>query len=417
MTRYWHPFADMAAVSRDGELVLRSGSASTVTDVGGTEYLDATAGLWFCAVGHGRTGIAEAASAQMARLASYSTFGDVAPDVTLELAEQLVARSPHPDGSAVLTSGGSDAIDSAVKLVLRYWELLDEPSRTTMVRRSNAYHGMHLGGTALSGIEPNRIHLSDGGIRSVQVAWDDAEEIDRTIRALGAEQVAAVFCEPVIGAGGVFAPPDGYLLRVQEICREHGVLFVADEVITGFGRLGEWFAATRFGLSPDLITFAKGVTSGYLPLGGIIASPRVMEPFWSRPGRTSWRHGYTYSGHAASAAAALANLDVLEAERLFDAADRLEGMLTTRLAPLAEHTLVGEVRAGVGALAAVQLDAGALDERPGIGNEVVLAARRHGVLTRLLASGGLQVSPPLVMTDDEVAQLADRLAAALDDVA
>ncbi len=416
MTRYWHPFADMATVSRDGELVLRSGSASSVTDVDGIEYLDATAGLWFCAVGHGRTEIAVAAAAQMSRLAAYSTFGDVAPDVTLELAARLVAMSPHPDGSAVLTSGGSDAIDSAVKLVLRHWELLEEPSRTTMVRRSSAYHGMHLGGTALAGIEPNRIHLADSGIRSVQVAWDDADELDRTIRTLGAEQVAAFFCEPVIGAGGVFAPPDGYLQRVQEICRKHGVLLVADEVITGFGRLGEWFASSRFELSPDLITFAKGVTSGYLPLGGIIASPRVMEPFWSTPGHTVWRHGYTYSGHAAAAAAAMANLDLLESEHLLDAGDRLEGALAARLAPLTDHPLVDEVRAGVGALAAIQLDADVLGARPGIGNRVVLSARQHGVLTRLLASGGLQISPPLVMTDHEVDQLAERLTAALDDV-
>lgn len=410
---YWHPFADMAAVSRDGELVLSHGHGSTVVDLEGQQLLDATAGLWFCAVGHGRTEIADAAAAQMSRLAAYSTFGDVAVDVTLDLAERLCALSPHPDGAAVLTSGGSDSVDSAIKLVLRYWEALGEPSRSTIVRRTNAYHGMHLGGTLLAGIEANRVRLADGGVRSVQVSWDDADELDELIRRLGPGNVAAFFCEPVIGAGGVFAAPEGYLPRVEQICREHGVLFVLDEVITGFGRLGRWFAAERFELSPDLITFAKGVTSGYLPLGGVIASPRVLEPFWSTPGAAVWRHGYTYSGHAAACAAAMANLDLFGVDSLLQRADELESVIARAVEGLVELPAVSEVRCGVGALAAVQLDPDRLAEQPSFGGEVVLAARRHGVLTRLLACGALQLSPPLCSTDDEIASMALGLRAAL----
>ena len=416
-TRYWHPFADMAAVSRDGELVLVEGHGSTVVDDTGREYLDATAGLWFCNVGHGRTSIADATGEQMARLASYSTFGDVAPRVTLDLAERICSLSPHPDGSVALTSGGSDSIDTAIKLVLRYWELVGEPGRTTIISRRHAYHGMHLGGTSVSGIEANRVPLADGGIRTARVPWDDADALDSTIRELGAANVGAFLCEPVIGAGGVFAPPPGYLHEVATVCAEHDVLVVLDEVITGFGRLGSWFAAERFGLAPDLIVFAKGVTSGYLPLGGIVASPKVMEPFWSEPGRAMWRHGYTYSGHAACAAAAMANLDVLVEEDLFAGADRLEHTLTAELAPLAGLSLVHEVRAGVGALAAVQLDPARLAADPSLGPAVVAAARRRGVLTRLLATGGLQVSPPLCCTDDEVARIAAGLGEAIAEVA
>ncbi|CAN5878943.1 aspartate aminotransferase family protein [soil metagenome] len=413
MTAYWHPFADMAAVARHGELVLASGSGSTVVDTDGREYLDATGALWFCNVGHGRAEIARAVQEQMGALASYSTFGDVAPAVTLELAGRLVARSPHPDGSVFLTSGGSDAVDSAIKLALRYWEEVGQSERTTVIRRSGAYHGMHLGGTAIAGIAANRTRATDGGIRSVEVAWDDAEDLHATIARLGAANVAAFFCEPVLGAGGVWAPPDGYLQRVEEICGEHGVLFVLDEVITGFGRLGHTFAAERFGLSPDLILFAKGVTSGYLPLGGMVAGPRVMEPFWSEPGRATWRHGYTYSGHAAVAAAALANLDVLDADGLFAAGDRLEGEIAGTFGALADLDQVEEVRAGTGALAAVALHPDLVASHPALPADVVSAARDRGLLTRVITGGALQVSPPLCTSTEQVDAMAARLADAI----
>jgi adenosylmethionine-8-amino-7-oxononanoate aminotransferase len=415
MTTFWHPFADMAAIQAAGALTLVRGEGSHVWDTEGTRYLDATAGLWFVNVGHGRAAIAEAAAAQMATLAAYSTFGDV----TNEPAEALTARvsslAPTADTKVFLTSGGSDSIDSATKIVRRYWTLLGERERTVLIRRERAYHGMHTAGTSLAGIPANAEGY--GGLLPdvAEAPWNDADALRTTIEHVGAHRVAAFFCEPVIGAGGVYAPPPGYLEKARAVCRDAGVLFVADEVITGFGRCGSWFASGRFGLDPDLITCAKGITSGYLPLGAVIAAPTVWEPFW-RAGAGLFRHGYTYSGHAAVCAAALANLDILEGEGLVERAASLERTLASGLAPLADHPLVSEVRAGTGVLAAVQIDPDRLAADPSLAGQLVPACRRHGIMGRVLAGGALQISPPLVLTDDEVEELADGLRAALDDV-
>jgi adenosylmethionine-8-amino-7-oxononanoate aminotransferase len=219
----------------------------------------------------------------------------------------------------------------------------------------------------------------------------------------------------VIGAGGVFHAPPGYLDKVRQICRQTGVLFVADEVVTGFGRMGSWFASERYGLDPDIVICAKGITSGYLPLGAVLVADRVAEPFFD--GTVGlWRHGYTYSGHAAVAAAALANLDIIEREDLVGRARALEVPLADALRPLEAHGLVSEVRVADGVLAAVQIDPAAIREDAGLPARVVAAARRHGVMTRSLATGAIHVSPALVITRDELEELAGGLRAALDEV-
>ena len=315
----------------------------------------------------------------------------------------------------MITSGGSDSIDTATKIVRRYWSLVGEPDRTILIRRERAYHGMHAAGTSLSGIPANLAGYGALLQDVIEVPWDDAEALRSTIDRVGADRTAAFFCEPVIGAGGVFPPPDGYLEAARAVCRETGVLFIADEVITGFGRCGAWFASGRFGLEPDLITCAKGITSGYLPLGAVIAAPAVWEPFW-REGAGMFRHGYTYSGHAAVSAAALANLDIIDDEGLLERAKTLEVELASALAPLEHHAMVGEVRSGTGVLAAVQLDPAILEGDPGAAARVVLAARKRGIMSRALAPGALQISPPLVLGSDELSKLAEGLTAALDDV-
>jgi putrescine aminotransferase len=228
--------------------------------------------------------------------------------------------------------------------------------------------------------------------------------------------VAAFFCEPVMGAGGVLHPPEGYLAEVQRICRERDVLFVADEVICGFGRLGEWFGSQRLGISPDLMTCAKGLTSGYAPLGAVVISARVAEPFW-RPGTEHvFRHGYTYSGHPTACAVAMANLDVMEREQLIPRVRELEPVLERVLKPLADHALVSDVRAGLGLLGAVEIDEGSRTDDPTLVARIVRAAREHGVLTRALRGAALQVSPPFVITEPELDRVAQAFAAALDDV-
>jgi putrescine---pyruvate transaminase len=409
VTRFWHPFADMGLVEGPGELVLERGEGVWVRDEQGRRYLDAAAGLWYCHAGYGRLEIAEAAVEQLRSLPAYSAYADLATRPTLEAAERIASLSPLDDPVVFLTSGGAESIETAAKLARRFFSLSGQPERTVLVGRDRAYHGMGAFGTSLAGPEIFREGIHAPVADVVHVQWDSAEALREALESVGPERVAAFFCEPIIGAGGVLAPPPGYLEQSRAICRDAGCLFVADEVITGFGRAGDWFASGRFELDPDLITFAKGSTSGYLPLGGVIASRRVAAPFWQ--GGVVFRHGYTYSGHAAVAAACLANLDILEREDLPGRALGLERELAEALASLADHPLVSEVRAGTGVMAAVQLT------DPALADPVVAAAREHGVLTRTLVGGALQVSPALVIERSELEGLADALSAALDQVA
>ncbi len=409
MGNLWHPFSDMGAVERDGEFVITRGQGAHVWDEQGRRYLDATAGLWFTNIGHGRAEIADAAAGQMRAIAAYSTFGDNATPSTLELADRLAGIAPVPGSKVFLTSGGSDSVDTAAKLARRYWHEVGQPSRTVVIGRQKAYHGMHYAGTALAGIPGNREGYGELVSDAATVDWDSADDLRATIERVGPERVAAFFCEPVIGAGGVYPPPDGYLADVRKVCTEYDVLFVADEVVTGFGRIGgSWFASTRFGLEPDLVTTAKGLTSGYVPMGAVLVSPKVHEPFFNPDAGVWWRHGYTYSGHATAAAVALANLAIIERESLLDEATRLETTLAVALSPLADHPRVAEVRCGTGALAAVQL------AEPSEALSLARTLRSHGVATRAVGAGGIQISPALVMTDDDVSEMAAAIADALD---
>jgi adenosylmethionine-8-amino-7-oxononanoate aminotransferase len=247
------------------------------------------------------------------------------------------------------------------------------------------------------------------------VAWDSVKDLEDTVERIGPDRVAAIICEPVIGVGGVLAPPDGYLQGVEALCRRTGALLIADEVVCGFGRVGAWFGSQRFGITPDLIVCAKGITSGYLPLGAVIAGARVREPFYN--GIVGpFRHGYTYSGHATVCAVAMANLDIIEDERLLPNANWLEGELTKRLKPLEEHPMVGTVRSGVGVLAAVALEPNALSQDPQLPAKTAAALRDAGVLTRAIVGGELQISPPLVIGSPELIEMVNAFAHALDAV-
>jgi putrescine aminotransferase len=408
VTRFWHPFADMGLVEERGELVLERGEGARVWDEQGRSYVDATAALWYCNVGYGRAEIGEAAADQMRRISSYSAYADLATRPAVDLAERLAALCPLDDARVFFTSGGAESIESAAKLARRFFSLTGEPGRTILISRERAYHGVAGFGTSLAGADVFRDGVEPPVPDVLHVPWDSAGALRDAIEEIGAERVAAFFCEPVVGAGGVLAPPPGYLAEVRAICRDAGCLLVADEVITSFGRCGHWFASERFALDPDLITFAKGSTSGYLPLGGVIASGRIAEPFWQPGGGVIFRHGYTYSGHAAVSAASHANLDILERDGLIERGGELERELTEALEPLVGHPLVSEVRSGTGVMAAVQLADPALAERAS------LLAREHGVITRVLLGGSLQVSPALVISRTELDELAAGFAAALD---
>ncbi|PXX54584.1 adenosylmethionine-8-amino-7-oxononanoate aminotransferase [Nocardia tenerifensis] len=406
MNSLWHGFADMGVVERDGAFVVARGEGAYIYDTADNRYLDATAGLWFTNVGHGRAEIADAVAAQLRRVAHYSNFGDFTEPATQELAERLSALAPVPGSKIFFTSGGSDSIDTAAKLARRYWHELGRPDKTIVVGRQKAYHGMHVAGTALAGIPGNRENYGELMADARTIEWDDPKSLLALIEEIGAERIAAFFCEPIIGAGGIYLPPDGYLAEVRRICREHDILFVADEVVTGFGRIGgSWFASSRFDLRPDLMTTAKGLTSGYVPMGAVFIAPHIAEPFFA--GGVWWRHGYTYGGHAGAAAAALANLDIVERENLLDESARLEATLHEKLAPLAEHPRVAEVRSGLGAVAAVQL----ADSAEGL--PMVKTLRAHGVSSRAAGQGAMQISPSFVMTDAQVDEMVEGFTRAL----
>src|SRR3954465_7104703 len=323
-SRFWHPFADMHAV-RSAELTIVSGDAVHAPDEDGRRYLDGTASLWNVNVGHGRTEIVDAAAAQMRTLASYSAFGSFANPPALRLAERLSELAPVDDARIFFGSGGGDAIDTAGKLARRYFAAIGTPERVHLISRAQGYHGTHGLGTSIGGIPANRANMGPLDPNASFVPHDSLEALEAEVERVGADRVAAIFVEPVMGAGGVHQPPPGYVEGVAALCERTGIVFVVDAVINAFGRLGTWFAAERFGVRPDMICFAKGVTSGYLPLGGIVISGRVAQPFWEQGG-TWFRQGATYAGHPTVAAAALANLDILERDGLLERGRELEGV-------------------------------------------------------------------------------------------
>jgi putrescine aminotransferase len=406
---FWNPMANMGAIRERAVLTIVRGEGSTVWDDEGNAYLDAIASLWYCNVGHGRSELADAAAAQLRELESYQTYERYTSPPAEKLASRVAGLVPLEGAKVYFTAGGGgDAVDTAAKLSRAYWAAVGQPDKHVIVSRQFAYHGSNAYGTALAGmaalVEPYGRLVPE----VEQVAWNDADALAETIDRVGSERVSAFIAEPVIGAGGVLHPPEGYLQSVQRICRDRDVLFIADEVITGFGRLGEWFGSHRLGITPDLMTCAKGITSGYVPLGAVVASARVAEPFWAAGTEHVFRHGYTYSGHSTACAVALANLDVIEREQLVERVRDLEPVLEAALRPLESHPLVAEVRAGLGLLAAVEL----VD--PAKVNRVIDEARARGVLLRGLRGIALQISPPFVISEDELATLGRVLGESLD---
>ena len=413
-TNFWHPFAPMGAV--DGhEFVIERAEDVWVWDDEGNRYLDATASLWYSNIGHGRTEMADAIHEQMGKLEAYSAFGDLANPTVLELSDRLIELADGRMGEAkvFLGAGGGDAIDTAAKLARRYWQLSGEPERIHLLSRTQGYHGTHGFGTAIAGIEPNREGLGPLMEETARAPHHDVDALEAEIERLGADSVAAFFCEPVIGAGGVHPPADGYLEAVAGLCKRHGILLVVDSVICGFGRVGTWFGFERWDIEPDMVTFAKGVTSGYLPLGGVLIHERLTEPFWSSPNDPPFRHGQTYSGHSACCAAALKNIEIMDREGLLERVLGNEKVFYDAFAALEGHDAVGEVRGGVGLLAAVALHPDLLAERPGAPIELGKLVREEGVLVRPLGDG-VATSPPLTAELEHFGEISSALASGLD---
>ena len=394
-----HPFSPPGMPEGDFVEIVR-GEGSLVFDSNGREYVDAMANLWLCQVGHGRTEIIDAVTAQMHQMEAYNTFAPFTNGPAARVAEMIAERSPHPDGRVFLGCSGSDAVDTALKIARQVQQRRGQDGRQVIVKRTNGYHGTNFGGTSAQGIAPNREGWGDLVPHFVEVPHDDLEAA-ASIFADHGDRIAAVLTEPVQGAGGVFPPVDGYLEGLRRLCDDNGALLIFDEVICGFGRIGEWFGAQAFGVTPDLITFAKGVTSGYLPLSGVILSRHVCEEL-EEPGFLL-RTGYTYSGHQASCAAGIANLELMTNEGLDTRANHVGDRLQEGLRALEADGLIESWR-GMGAVYAAELGRDSIPVR----NEILA----NGVIVRPIGTC-LAICPPLVITDNEVGRIIDATEAAL----
>jgi putrescine aminotransferase len=408
----------------------------------GQEYIDGLSSLWNVNIGHGRKELAEAAARQMEKLAFFSAYAGFTNEPAIRLADRLVHLA-YPSSEAVyFTTGGAESNESAFKTARFFWKRMGKPDKVKIISRHFAYHGVTM--AAMSATSLPGYHKMFGPLVPgfVQVAppypyrWPGngdagigaAEAVEQAINDHGADSIAAVIAEPVMGAGGVIVPPDTYFPRLREICDRHDVLLIADEVITGFGRTGRWFALGRWGVEPDIVSFAKGVTSGYLPLGGIILSRRVHEVVENAPAEERYMHAATYSGHPASCAVGLANIDVIEREGLVERAEVVGKRLRDVLETLRALPAVGDVR-GLGMLGGVELveDKGSRKPAIGLGPKVLAEAMKRGLIIRLRGgtpgyNGGppsgdsLCIAPPLMTleaTIDRIVQiLGDSISAA-----
>ena len=401
-----HPFANPARDAGDFLEIVRA-QGSRLWGADGRAYLDGTASLWYCAAGHGRREIADAVAAQMGELEAFHTFGRFTNRPSNELAEALVELGPVPGARVLFTNGGSESFDSALKLARIAHSAAGDPGRTVVLARRYAYHGVMYGGISAGGLPANRQAFGPLLPDVFQVERDSLDAMRDAVGYHGAGRIAAIVAEPVIGAGGVFPPPEGYLEGLRQLCDETGALLVFDEVITGFGRLGSWFGAQHYGVTPDLLTFAKAVTSGYLPLGGIYVGPAVRERIEENPSFLL-AHGTTYAGHPTCCAAGLANLKILRDEDLPGRAGPAGARLREGLETLRGRPGVADVR-GEGLMQAVGLEA------PLTAAVFTEALLERGVIGRGIPyANTVAFSPPLVITDEEIDELVAATAAAFD---
>jgi adenosylmethionine-8-amino-7-oxononanoate aminotransferase len=407
--RLLHPFA-APTTDADEFLEIVRADGCRLWDHQGRTYLDGTASLWYCAAGHGRTEIIEAVHEQMGELVAYHTFGRFTNPPAQRLANELMELEPIAGARVLFTNSGSEAVDSAMKLARAGHRANGEAGRTVFLSRRYGYHGVMFGGTSLGGLPPNRTPFGPLLPDTFQVPHDSLEVMRDAVAYHGPGRIAAIIAEPVIGAGGVFPPPDGYLQGLRDLCDESGALLIFDEVITAFGRLGSWFGSHHFGVEPDMMTFAKAVTSGYLPLGGVVVGPRPRR--WLEADEAFLlTHGGTYSGHPSCCAAALANLAIMKRERLPERARAAGKRLREGLDQLIGLEGVAGVR-GEGLMQAVVL------AQPVTAAAVAEALLLDGVIGRGLPyANAVAFSPPLVVSDDEVDELAGGMRQAIGAVA
>lgn len=434
LAHHWHPFMDTAELGMDNLRLITHAEGSCIWDSDGTRILDGMAGLWCVNVGYGRKEIADAAYEQMRDLPYYNTFFKSTHAPAAALAEKIASLTPGDLNRIFFNTSGSDSNDTVVRIARTYWAAKGQPEKTVIIARKNAYHGSTMAGVSLGGMGamhgqggpliPDIVHIDqpywfdEGGEMSPEeFGLARTRALEEEIDKLGEGRVAAFLAEPIQGAGGVIIPPDNYWPEVMRICRERDILFVADEVICGFGRLGEWFGSQHFDLQPDMISMAKGLSSAYLPIGAVAFSETRAQEMFATAGE--FFHGYTYSGHPACCAAALKNIEIMQREDLVNRTrNHTAPLFAEKLATLSDHPIVGEVRTR-GLLAAIELvpdkpsrkrfdnygDVGAMCRDFSFSNGLVMRAIRDSMV----------LSPPLIITDEEIEEIVTKVRKTLDD--
>ncbi|MGK6311472.1 aminotransferase family protein [Neorhizobium sp. DT-125] len=440
---FFHPFTAIKDQKSNGALVMASAEGCRIRDVAGTEYLDGAAGLWCVNVGYGRKEIADAIHAQSQSLPYFHTFNTIANAPVVRLSERLLELAPPNMKRVFFGSSGSDANDTAVKMLWSYNICRGKPEKRKIISRAYAYHGVSVAAGSLTGVpmvhqyfglpldfakhvsRPDLYRDAPARGFSSEEAYSAhlAREIEDIVIAEGPETVAGFIAEPVMGTGGVLPPPKGYFQEIRKVLDKYDIRMIADEVITGFGRLGRWFASDLYGIKPDLILVAKGLTSGYLPLSAVIVGGEIWRVFEEAAddGR-AFAHGFTYSGHPTCAAAAMANLDIIEREGLVERVDEIAAafrrIFDDRLLGL---DIVGDIRSA-GLMMGIELVADKREKRSfaasaKVAGRVSLAARRHGLLLRALPNSDvLALSPPFVISLEEMSTIAERAHAAIVDI-
>jgi putrescine---pyruvate transaminase len=416
-------------------LVVVEGQGAILRDAAGREYIDGLSGLWNVNVGHGRAELADAASAQIRRIAFASAYIGATNEPAVRLAKKIVGHAYANSSAVYFTTAGAESNESAFKFARYFWKIQERPEKTKIISRIHAYHGVTLAAMSATGMAA--YHKMFGPLMPgfIQVAspyayrWAGNEEpgigaadaVEKAILAEGADTVAAVIAEPVMGAGGVIVPPASYFPRLREICDRHDVLLIADEVITGFGRTGRWFALGHWGVEPDLVSFAKGVTSGYLPLGGVLASKRVHQAIESAPADRRFMHAATYSGHPVCCAVGLRNVEIIEREGLVERAAEMGRRLLSGLEGLRDLPAVGEVR-GLGMMCGVELvaDRGSKAPAAGLGGRITEEALKRGLLPRIRVGSAdppigdtICLAPPLMTPPEVLDRIPEILRAAI----
>jgi 4-aminobutyrate---pyruvate transaminase len=424
-----HPVTNLKRHAESGPLTMVRGEGSKIWDSDGKEYIDSFAGLWNVNVGHGRTVLADAARDQIAELAYAPTFFGLATPPAIELAAKLAGIYPGPINHWQFTSGGAESNETAIKIARYYWSIQGKPEKMKILSRLMGYHGIAMGALSATGIPAywanfgprpeGFLHLSAPyAYRNAGDLDDDgfvaalAQELEEMIEREGADTIAAMIGEPVQGAGGVVPPPDKYWAAIREVLDRHNILLIADEVITGFGRTGTMFGVQQYGVQPDIVAIAKGITSGYVPLGAVGVSDTIYQQMLEPD--AMFMHGFTYSGHPVACAVALANIDIIETEELPANAKAQGAYLLGRLEELLGHQNVGNVR-GKGLMMFVEVVQDKESKQPfdaasGVGARLTAATRERGIIVRA-SDVGVAISPPLVLTKDE----ADRVANAIQD--